>query len=137
MLSVRYATFGNYDLILKIDDSISQNKWKTWTDNKQVIFAFVNSEFLGWLQYNYFIEKYPFVNRLYILEKHQNNGAGTALMKFWESEMAAKGENKLMLSTESDNLGALRLYNRLGYKCVGELNLREKNSELIMLKDLL
>ena len=51
--------------------------------------------------------------------------------------MISKGENRLMLSTESDNIGAQRLYSRLGYKCVGELNLLEENTELIMLKDLL
>lgn len=135
MLKIRYATYEDYELILKIDDSISKSKWKTWTDNKQAIFVFDDNEFLGWLQYSYFIEKYPFVNRLYIFEKFQNNGAGTALMIFWEREMISKGENRLMLSTESDNIGAQRLYSRLGYRCVGELNLREENTELIMLKE--
>lgn len=137
MQNIRYANFDDYELILRIDDSISKNRWKTWTDNKQAIFAFDDNDFLGWLQYNYFIEKWPFVNRLYVFEKFQNKGAGTTLMKFWEREMISKGENRLMLSTESDNIGAQRLYSRLGYKCVGELNLREENTELIMLKDLL
>lgn len=137
MQNIRYANFDDYELILRIDDSISKNRWKTWTDNKQAIFAFDDTDFLGWLQYNYFIEKWSFVNRLYVFEKFQNKGAGTALMKFWEREMISKGENRLMLSTESDSIGAQRLYSRLGYKCVGELNLREENTELIMLKDLL
>lgn len=137
MQNIRYANFDDYELILRIDDSISKNRWKTWTDNKQAIFAFDDNDFLGWLQYNYFIEKWPFVNRLYVFEKFQNKGAGTTLMKFWEREMISKGENRLMLSTESDNIGAQRLYSRLGYKCVGKLNLREENTELIMLKDLL
>lgn len=133
MQNIRYANFDDYELILRIDDSISKNRWKTWTDNKQAIFAFDDNEFLGWLQYNYFIEKWPFVNRLYVFEEFQNKGAGTALMKFWESEMISKGENRLMLSTESDNIGA----NAYIVECVGELNLREENTELIMLKDLL
>jgi ribosomal protein S18 acetylase RimI-like enzyme len=136
MINIRYATYEDYDLILRIDNSISQSKWKTWTENKQAIFAFDNDEFLGWLQYSYFIEKFPFVNRLYVFEKFQNNGAGTALMKFWENEMIAKDEKRLMLSTESDNIGAQRLYYRLGFKCVGELNLQKENMELIMLKEL-
>ncbi|MGN0573714.1 MAG: GNAT family N-acetyltransferase [Acutalibacteraceae bacterium] len=136
MINIKYATYDEYELILKIDESVSQNKWKTWTDNKQAIFAFNDNEFLGWLQYSFFIEKWPFVNRLYIFEKYQNNGVGTALMMFWENEMIAKGENKLMLSTESNNIGAQRLYYRLGFKCVGELDLREENKECIMLKEL-
>lgn len=136
MISVRYAKYEDYELILKIDNSISQSKWKSWTDNHQAIFAFDDSEFLGWLQYNYFIEKYPFINRLYIFEKYQNNGAETALIQFWETEMKNKGETRLMLSTESDNYGARRLYERLSFKCVGELNLRPENQELVMLKEI-
>ena len=137
MQNIRYANFDDYELILKIDDSISKSKWKAWTDRQQTLFIFNDNEFLGWLQYSYFIEKWPFVNRLYIFENFQNNGAGTALMKFWEREMISKGENRLMLSTEIDNTGAQRLYNRLGYTCVGELCLRKENTELIMVKDLL
>ncbi len=136
MVNIRYAEYEDYELILKIDNSISQSKWKSWTDNHQAIFAFDDSVFLGWLQYNYFIEKYPFINRLYIFEKYQNNGAGTKLIQFWETEMKSKGEKRLMLSTESDNYGARHLYERLGFKCVGELNLRPNNQELVMLKEI-
>ncbi len=136
MIVIRYAKYEDYELILRIDDSISQSKWKSWTDNRQAIFAFDDNEFLGWLQYNYFIEKYPFINRLYIFEQYQNNGAGTELILFWEAEMKSKGETRLMLSTESDNYGARRLYERLGFKSVGELNLRPQNQELVMLKEI-
>lgn len=133
MIKIRYAVYDDYDLILKIDDSIDRNKWKIWTGNKQAVFAFDDNTFLGWLQYSYFIEKYPFVNRLYIFEQYQNNGAGTALMNFWENEMKSKGEKVLMLSTESDNI-AQNLYYRLGYKCIGELDLQRETKELMMLK---
>lgn len=136
MINIRYAKYEDYNLILRIDDSISHGNWKTWTDNHQAIFAFDDSEFLGWLQYNYFIEKYPFINRLYIFDQYQNNGAGTELILFWEAEMKSKGETRLMLSTESDNYGAKRLYERLGFECVGELNLQPQNQELVMLKEI-
>ena len=136
MIKIRYAKYEDYNLILRIDDSISQSKWKSWTDNRQAILAFDDSEFIGWLQYNYFIEKYPFINRLYIFEQYQNNGTGTNLIQFWEAEMKNKGETRLMLSTESDNYGARRLYERLGFKCVGELNLRPQNQELVLLKEI-
>ena len=133
MIKIRYAVYDDYDLILKIDDSIDRNKWKIWTGNKQAVFAFDDNTFLGWLQYSYFIEKYPFVNRLYIFEQYQNKGAGTALMNFWENEMKSKGEKVLMLSTESDNI-AQNLYYRLVYKCIGELDLQGETKELMMLK---
>lgn len=136
MIDIRYAVYEDYELIFRIDSLVSKEKWKTWTGNQQAIFAFDGDVFLGWLQYNYFIEKYPFINRLYIFEEYQNNGAGTKLIEFWETKMKNKGETILMLSTESDNYGARRLYKRLGFKCVGKLDLRPQNKELVMLKEI-
>ena len=134
-MNIRFAKYDDYDYILSIDCTISEDKWKNWTDNLQVILAFEGETFLGWLQYNYFIEKYPFINRFYVFEEYQNKGIGTALLNFFEQEMKIKGETKLMLSTESDNLGAQRLYARFGYKCIGKLELySEQKEELIMLK---
>ncbi len=134
-MNIRFAEYEDYNFILTIDCTISEDKWKNWTDNLQVILAFDDETFLGWLQYNYFIEKYPFINRFYVFEEYQNKGIGTALLNFFEKEMKIKDETKLMLSTESDNLGAQRLYKRLGYKCIGKLELySEKKEELIMLK---
>lgn len=134
-MNIRFAKYDDYDYILTIDCTISDDKWKNWTDNLQVILAFEGEIFLGWLQYNYFIEKYPFINRFYVFEEYQNKGIGTALLNFFEQEMKIKGETKLMLSTESDNLDAKRLYARFGYKCIGKLELySEQKEELIMLK---
>ena len=73
---------------------------------------------------------------MYIFEQYQNNGTGTNLIQFWEAEMKNKGETRLMLSTENDNYGARRLYERLGFKCVGEPNLRPQNQELVLLKEI-
>lgn len=135
MLNIKFAEYDDYNYILTIDSTITENQWKNWIDNLQVILGFNDETFLGWLEYNYFIEKYPFINRFYVFEKYQNKGIGTALLDFFEEKMKIKGETKLMLSTESDNLGAQRLYKRLGYKCIGELELyAEQKKELIMLK---
>lgn len=131
MLTIRFAKPEDYDLILQIDSSITMEKWNKWTDNKQVAITFLDGEFAGWLQYSLFIEKIPFVNRLYILEKYQHQYLGTGLMKFWEFEMVEQGYSQLMLSTESDNT-ALNFYKKLGFEEIGSFDYFAEHKELIL-----
>lgn len=131
MIQIRYADYSDYSFILKIDSSITENKWKNWTDNKQVMITFINGEFAGWLQYSFFIEKIPFVNRLYVFEEYQHNSLGTGLMKFWEFEMVERGYTQLMLSTEKTNT-AQEFYKKLGFSEFGSFDYFGEHTELML-----
>lgn len=130
MVQIRYAEYDDYNLILKIDSSITESRWKCWTDNKQAVFVFLNGELAGWLQHSLFMEKIPFVNRLYVFEKYQNNCLGTGLMKFWEFEMAERGYAQLMLSTEKTNT-AQEFYKKLGFSEIGSFELFGEHAEML------
>ncbi len=131
MIQIRYAKPYDYELVLKIDSSINEQKWNSWVKREQVIFAFINDELAGWLQYSFFMEKIPFVNRLYVCEKYQRQSLGTGLMKFWEFEMAERGCFNLMLSTEAENT-ANDFYEKLGYKVLGSFDYFGGHIELLL-----
>lgn len=131
MVQIRYAENKDYNFILKIDSSITEQKWKCWTDHKQAVLTFMNGEFAGWLQYSFFMEKIPFVNMLYVFEEYQNNCLGTGLMKFWEFEMVERGYTQLMLSTEKTNT-AQDFYKKLGFSELGSFDYFGEHTELML-----
>lgn len=135
MITIRYAKADDYELMLKIDSSIDKISWEGWTKNKQAVFVFDGKSLAGWLQYSFFIEKIPFVNRLYLFDNYQRQGLGTGLIKFWESEMFDRGYKKLMLSTEQSNT-AQEFYKKLGYKILGSFDYFGEHTELILGKEI-
>jgi GNAT superfamily N-acetyltransferase len=57
----------------------------------------------------------PLLNRLVVDERHRNKGIGTALVDNAESRLRRLGHRQVALGVRVDNLGAIRLYRRLGY----------------------
>lgn len=134
MMKVRYAKEEDYSQILVIDDSIIMPEWKRWTDNRQVLLIYENEDFAGWLQYSFFLEKIPFINRFYILEQFRGLGNGTLTLLIWERQMQERMYDKFMLSTEASNIRAQKLYERYGYKKVGQISLPDSEEEIFYFK---
>lgn len=135
MIEVRYAKYDDYERVLTIDSSISEPKWRQWTDAKQAVVAFLNNEFAGWLQYGLFLEKMPFVNRLYVFEKYQRQAVGSFLLLYCEDAVRNLGYKQLMLSTEETNT-ALEFYKKLGYRELGSFDYFGEHKELMLGKEL-
>lgn len=57
---------------------------------------------------------------LRVLPGLRNRGLGTRLVRAAERVVAARGVNTVELGVEKHNLPAKRLYERLGYRCIGE-----------------
>ena len=135
MIEVRYAKYEDYELVLTIDSSIGELKWKEWTDSKQAVVAFLNNEFAGWLQYGLFMEKMPFVNRLYVFEKYQRQAVGSFLLLYCEDSVRNLGYKQIMLSVESMNT-AREFYKKLGYTELGGFDYFGEHKELMLGKEL-
>ena len=125
MMKVRYATEADYEQIQVIDKSITKSEFKRWADNAQVLFIYENDDFAGWLQYSYFLEKTPFVNRFYILPEFRGLGDGKLTLLIWQRQMEERFFDEVMLSCEAENSKAQKLYEGIGYKKIGELELAD------------
>lgn len=134
MMKIRYATESDIDLVRKIDDTITKTEFKRWTDNSQVLLIYEKDEFAGWLQYSLFLEKIPFVNRFYILPEYRGLGDGKLSLLIWQRQMEERFFDEVMLSCESTNEKAQKLYESLGYKKIGTLALNENADEIVYKK---
>ena len=94
-----------------------------------------DGERVGWLRWNLFWDNTPFMNLLYLLDGHRGQGLGRALVARWEVDMAARGHQRVMTSTQSDE-AAQHFYRKLGYRDAGALLLPEEPAELIFVKEL-
>lgn len=83
--------------------------------------------------YTVFGRKYPAHLHIDILPEYQSKGYGSDLMNALLEELESRNIKGVMLTADSDNLGAIRFYERFGFKTV----LRsEKLNAIIMAKNL-
>ena len=64
---------------------------------------------------------YPYLHIIAVKAEYRNYGIGKQLMKYFEDNASDFGTEKFFLTVDDFNPGAKRLYEKLGYQCVGEL----------------
>ena len=70
---------------------------------------------------------YPYLHIVAVKEECRNLGIGKQLMKFFEDNASGSPLAKYFLTVDGFNSRAKKLYENLGYKCVGELTDFYKN----------
>lgn len=135
MTEIRYATMADKELLLSKNSHIKKDIWEDSINNKHEIIIFVDGNFAGWLRYNLFWDKIPFMNMLYFLEEYRGKGYGTQIVKFWENEMAGLGYDKVMTSSQANEF-AQHFYRKLGYKDAGSFFPFCNDLEIIFTKEL-
>jgi len=104
-----------------------------YAENKEVYVVEINGKIIGWLRYNLFWDKIPFMNMIYFLEEYRNMGIGKKLANYWEKEMKQKGYDNILTSTQS-NEEAQHFYRKLGYKEIGGFKYFDEPYEIIFQK---
>jgi ribosomal protein S18 acetylase RimI-like enzyme len=132
---VRYGEITDYYFIRKYEKYITNEILKNKIENKEVYVVQENENLIGWLRYNLFWDNVPFMNKIYILEKHRNKGIGKRLVKYWEGSMKRKGYKYTLTSTQS-NEEAQHFYRKIGYTEIGGLKYLDDPYEIIFCKEI-
>lgn len=112
-----------------LEDSLEWQQFKP-------VGLYANEELVGFAMYGFFKGEGPqgrlWIDRLLIDEQFQGRGLGTDFMKkLIETVMQEYGEQPIFLSVYPENEGAVRLYEKLGFKFIEE---RDVNGEHIMVR---
>jgi len=134
MMKVKYAAESDYDKVREIDNSITLSEFRRWADNSQVLLIYEQDEFAGWLQYSYFKEKTPFINRIFIKEQFRGLGDGKLTLLIWQRQMEERFFDEVMLSCDSENAVMNKLCKELNYDLIGTLKMSENNTENVYKK---
>ena len=133
--TIRRAESGDKDFWFSLDRHLTEEEFKKKVRDNQGYVIFADDKPAGILRYNLFWDNTPFCTLLYIGKEHRKKGLGTALMRFWESEMLLKGYCWLLTSTRSDE-DAQHFYRALGYADCGSLTAPNQPDELFLGKEL-
>ncbi len=79
---------------------------------------------------------YPYLHVIAVKEEFRNLGIGKQLIRYFEENSSAYSSTKYFLTVDDFNPQARKLYESLGYQCVGELKDFYKNGIIsyIMMK---
>ncbi len=132
---IRYAGEDDLAVLAEHDRHISESELKNIIRQNRVLVMHRGDTFTGWLRYGLFWDSIPFMNMLYILDGYRGVGDGSALVSFWESEMAGAGYDRVLTSTQS-NESAQFFYRKIGYTECGVLLLPNEPAEIIFKKEL-
>ena len=82
-----------------------------------------NEKCLGFIYYmtKGVFGSYPYLHIVAVKEECRNLGIGKRLMKFFEDNASDSSSAKYFLTVDDFNPEAKKLYENLGYQCVGEL----------------
>ena len=117
-MTIRTAALADLPVLAAHDRHISEKELDNLIRLGQVTIGEVDGEFAGWLRWNLFWDKTPFLNMLYLLEPHRGQGYGRELMVHWELRMKDQGFQRVMTSTASDEY-AQHFYQKLCYRAIG------------------
>lgn len=143
-LEIHDVTATNYRDILELKVAQSQKEYietpyecledsVEWKQFKPVG-LYANDELVGFSMYGFFAgeghQGRLWIDRLLIDKRFQGRGLGTEFMKkLIETVSKEYGEQPIFLSVYPENEGAVRLYEKLGFKFIEE---RDVNGEHIM-----
>ena len=134
-MTIRIAESNDYELIKQCDKHIVEFEYNNILTLGRIIIIEDDGNFIGWLRYNYFWDNIPFINMLYILDKHRGKGYGKKLLDYFEKNMKLLGFNNVLTSTQSNEYSQ-HFYKKLGYKAIGGFLLRNDPYEIIMSKEI-
>ncbi len=142
MPDVRSATPTDLPAIQDVDRSLDQRVsdeavLEHAIEGGRVAVALDGDELLAYLRWEWFWDRVPLCVFVRVRPSHQRTGVGRALYAHAEADLAARGCDFWLSSTEETNDRSLRFHRALGFRLVGALSdLGQDAREIFMRKDL-
>ncbi len=94
-----------------------------------------------WFSSDGVFSKFPYLNLIYVFQRHRGGGHAQRLMSFFHETSFAQAKNprlKVFLTVKSDNSAALKLYRAFDYREIGEIDglYRKRIKEKLMMKEI-
>lgn len=132
---INYAEKQDYQFLSDSDRHISPNELSYAISRNRIVVARDGDKIIAWLRYNLFWDNTPFCNMLFVNEAERKKGVGKSLVIYWEREMAQKGYDIVLTSTQINEDGQY-FWRKMGYVDCGSFTLPHEQTEIILQKSL-
>ena len=142
MSKVRPATLADISVIQDIDRSL---EWPVGEnavlqhaiEGGRLAVALEGEEVVGYLRWEWLWDHIPLCVFVRVRPPHQRTGVGRALYAHVEADLAARGCEFWLSSTEETNDLSLRFHRALGFRLIGALSdLGQDSRDIFMRKNL-
>ena len=123
-MEIRLATREDLSFWQTLDCHISKETLLRKMDAGECFVLVCDGQSIGVLRHGLFWDNTPFLNMIFLLETYRGKGYGRIAMQQWETEMASKGYEAVMVSTQADEQAQF-FYRKLGYRDCGALVLND------------
>lgn len=134
-MEAHLATAADLPSLSALDRHLPPERLARKVEAGEVAVALLQGHPVGLLRFGLFWDQIPFMWLLAVEERYRRQGVGRALVRWWEQEMAARGHDWVLTSTQADE-AAQHFYRALGYQDCGALLLPGEAAELLLRKEI-
>jgi hypothetical protein len=101
--------------------------------NETIVVLNANREYIGYLEWGFFWNEIPFINKIIINTDYRKQGCGKNLHLFWEGEMKKRGHN-LLLTASSNNRAEFHFFLKMSYLVCGSFLIDNSMLQIMLSK---
>ena len=135
VVNIRVAAQTDLPFLRENDSHIADEELVSVVQRGRILVAEDSDNPIGWLRWGLFWDEIPFMNMLTVQSLNRGQGIGSALVRYWETQMRRAGYSTVLTSTLADE-SAQNFYRAMGYTDAGVLLLPGEPSEIFLRRDL-
>ena len=123
-MELKAVTHDDKQYVMHIDRHVTDVSFDYRVYTKSCYVLWENEHRVGIIVHCILWDNLPFMNLLYIEEKHRGKGYARNAVKAWEHEMKQQGFKMALISTQVDE-SAQHFYRKLGYVDCGGITFHD------------
>ncbi|NHP16953.1 GNAT family N-acetyltransferase [Rhodococcus sp. IC4_135] len=135
MVNIRVAAQTDLPFLRENDSHIADEELVSVVQRGRILVAEDSDNPIGWLPWGLFWDEIPFMNMLTVQSLNRGQDIGSALVRYWETQMRRAGYSTVLTSTLADE-SAQNFYRAMGYVDAGVLLLPGESSEIFLRREL-
>ena len=118
-IQIKFASNEDKQLILKHEDYLKEKRLSQILENNEIILAYDKERNIGYLRYQLFWTKLPYLTLIIVDKEYRKKGVGRSLLLFLEKHLRSLGFNRLLSSSTANESDPQAWHKKVGFKEVG------------------